>query len=253
MTYEPLRRRLSNGLLRTRLSPKRAVSQLLATSRTAPACPRDCYLPRYTTNLQSLCWEWITEMPLACPRDCYVPRYEANLQSIYLEWITEMPSACPRDCYVPRYTGTKQTTLNATGLPGGYLRSSLSHMREARVEAPSVATPGRTIRRSPRWNWQDLASACSKERNDPPGKPVAFGSAWLDCSVARSVTIHRASRWHSDRTAVCLPVARSVTIHRASRWHSHRPQSGGRLKLSRHLRPGGGPALHSWNSCWRWR
>jgi hypothetical protein len=38
-------------------------------------------------------------------------------------------------------------------------------------------------------------------------------------AVARSVTVHRASRWHSDLRCALL-VARSVTIHRASRWHS---------------------------------
>ena len=42
-----------------------------------------------------------------------------------------------------------------------------------------------------------VLSYCSEERNDPPGKPVAFDVDWLLSGVARSVTIHRASRWHS--------------------------------------------------------
>ena len=38
---------------------------------------------------------------------------------------------------------------------------------------------------------------CSEERNDPPGKPVAFKAASMLPAVARNVTIHRTSRWHS--------------------------------------------------------
>ena len=65
-----------------------------------------------------------------------------------------------------------------------------------------------------------VLSYCSKERNDPPGKPVAFKVASMLSLVARNVTIHRASRWHSKWLRVQSPVARNVTIHRASRWHS---------------------------------
>ena len=37
----------------------------------------------------------------------------------------QMPSACPRDRYAHCYIPIHATTINATGLPGGYLRSQL--------------------------------------------------------------------------------------------------------------------------------
>ena len=49
-----------------------------------------------------------------------------------------------------------------------------------------------------------VLSYCSEERNDPPGKPVAFKAASMLFDVARNVTIHRASRWHSSGLCCCL-------------------------------------------------
>ena len=71
-----------------------------------------------------------------------------------------MPPACPVDRYARRYPGRPRNAPNATGLPGGSLRSPL-HSR------------------------------------------------------ARSVKLHRASRWHLT-IRYSLDVAKSVTIPRAS-------------------------------------
>ena len=66
------------------------------------------------------------------------------------------------------------------------------------VDLTSYCSEERNDTRASRGIRRRLAAVrCSEERNDPPGKPVAFDVDWLLSGVARSVTIHRASRWHS--------------------------------------------------------
>ena len=119
--------------------------------------------------------------------------------------------------------------LNALGLPEGSLRSLLHTDTQRPLMPPACPVdtydlsyrseerndpPGKPVAFS-----SFDAVPCSDERNDPPGKPVAFQAASTQSPVATNVTIHRASRWHSGASTQS-PVARNVTIHRASRWHS---------------------------------
>ena len=76
--------------------------------------------------------------------------------------------------------------VNATGLPGGCLRSSLPDRRLPLINATGL--PGGCLRSSLR------GRACSREPNDPPGKPAGFKRAREGADVAGNLTIHRASR-----------------------------------------------------------
>ena len=84
-----------------------------------------------------------------------------------------MPSACPWDAYVLSYCSEERN--DPPGKPVALRRGSFA------------------------------AIPCSEERNDPPGKPVAFKMASRLSSVARNVTIHRASRWHSRGSFAAVP------------------------------------------------
>ena len=116
-----------------------------------------------------------------------------------------MPPACPVDRYVPRYTrAASQSALNATGLPGGSLRSSLQpRPHRSRLECHRLARwivtflatarqppqspnatglPGGSLRSS-------LGSrpVPSEKRESPPGKPVASrGAGGPACSRERN-------------------------------------------------------------------
>ena len=129
--------------------------------RMPPACPVDRYVPRYRRHTRS-CLEchrlarWIvtflaTEdraanlpgMPPACPVDRYVPRYTGQHRSCLechrlARWIVtflatqdSIEAAC--ECHrlarwIVTFLATQdsiEAALNATGLPGGSLRSSL--------------------------------------------------------------------------------------------------------------------------------
>jgi hypothetical protein len=77
-----------------------------------------------------------------------------------------MPPACPADCYVVRRKERLERTPNATGLPGGSLRYSLQGTTPLDPKCHRLA----------QWIVTFLAVAAlvrSKERETPPGKPVA--------------------------------------------------------------------------------
>ena len=78
-------------------------------------------------------------------------------------------------------------SANAPGLSWRWLRSSLQTKRFASASMPPACP---VEAHAPCYE-----PVCSVERNNPPGKPVAFGGA-QDLVVAASVTIHRAGRWH---------------------------------------------------------
>ena len=168
-----------------------------------PACPVDRYARRYQPARPRTPPEchrlarWIVtlaatsppgprtppRMPPACPVDRYARRYrpapnnaECHRPARWIVTLAATSPAGPRtppECHrLARWmvtlaaTSRCRTTPNATGSPGGSLRSSLP------------AAPRR----------------------------------------ARSVRLHRASRWHL-RSGRFADVATSVRLHRPSRWH----------------------------------
>ena len=132
--------------------------------------------------------------------------------SISLESVAWQVGGLPRS----NALGVPEGSLpsNALGLPEGSLTFTATYRPTHRPLMPpacpvddlrSSATVARnvTIHRASRWHSRRLrCHPCSKERNDPPGKPVAFKAASMPSPVARSVTIHRASRWHSSNLTI---------------------------------------------------
>ena len=247
------------------------------SSRMPPACPVDAYAGRYSQRPPSR-----SRMPPACPVDAYAGRYSQRPPSRsqchrlarwivtlvatanaapsrsqchrLARWIVTlvatakpalalpMPPACPVDRYARRYSGAALAAPNATGLPGGSLRSSLHNgrpnssffsiserQRRRRGMAKRKSSMGEsgvarnlTIHRASRWDFRGGAepSRCSEEPNDPPGKPVGFRGRRQAAQVAANLTIHRASRWDFREATPAAQVAANLTIHRASRWRT---------------------------------
>ena len=84
-----------------------------------------------------------------------------------------MPPACPVVGHAPRY---------------GPAACRCNRSRPDNPPAKPVGLQKRTHK----------GAGGSGERKHPPGKPVAFGRVERGQGVAASVSIHRASRWHSD-------------------------------------------------------
>ena len=188
-----------------------ATAGLALLARMPPARPVDAYARRYrrprspranATGLPGGCLRSslpparsprpnATGLPGGCLRSSLPPARSP----------ARMPPACPVDAYARRYRRPRSSRPNATGLPGGLLRSSLPPAR-LHIDPCAVDQPDKAA-------W----TACA------PDAILPNDSQRPHAAVAANVSIHRASRWHSDGVQG-RRVAVSVSHHRASRWHS---------------------------------
>ena len=196
-------------------------------------------------------------MPPACPVDRYVPCYKGQLRSA-LE--------CHRLArWIVTFLATKdsfETPLNATGLPGGSLRSLLQRTASKRLECHRLA----------RWIVTFLATQDSFETAlNATGLPGGSLRSLLQGTASNALECHRLARWivtflatgDSFEAPEChrlarwivtflATVAENVSIHRASRWHywslrvsvcsNERNDPSGKPRAFEHGRP---PTCHA--------